>query len=50
MSCDNCKQKRDFKNEIYESTKIVEKKVLVFVIIWFLLGLYGLYSLITKLL
>lgn len=48
MGCTTCKKKESFKKQIYESTKGTDSGILWFFIIWFALGLYGLYSLITK--
>lgn len=48
MGCSKCKENKGIQQEIYDSTKLVEKKVIIFVVIWFLFGLYGVYSLITK--
>lgn len=48
MGCSNCKKKESFKKQIYESTKNTERGVIWFAVIWFLLGVYGLYSIISK--
>lgn len=48
MACQTCKKKQ-FKDEVEKTTKFVSTGVIVFTIIWFLLGGYGLYTLITKL-
>ena len=50
MSCKSCKEKKQIREELYESTKFIENKTIVFLVIWSLLGFYGLYSLIIKLL
>ena len=42
MACKKCKQNRDFKEEL----DYLDKYVIVFVIIWSLLAIYGLISLI----
>ena len=48
MSCSSCKEKRDIKKEIIKSGEFVSKGVIWFAIIWFLLGCYGLITLISK--
>jgi hypothetical protein len=48
MACSSCKKKETFKNEIKETGDLVSKKIVWFAIIWSILGLYGLYSLVTK--
>ena len=50
MSCKNCKNKDSIKKEMYDSTKLVDNWVIWFAVIWTGLALYGLYSLIIKLL
>ena len=49
MACSSCKKKQ-LKEEVGDATKFVSTGVVIFTIIWFLLGGYGLYTLITKLL
>jgi hypothetical protein len=46
MGCSDCKQKKNIKKDLIESSSIVNRGVLWFVIIWSLLAIYGLYSLI----
>lgn len=46
MACTECKKKRDIKKEMSDSTKSVEKRIVYFVIIWSLFGIYGVYSFI----
>ena len=48
MACKECKKKKELKEEIIESGEFVGKGVIVFAIAWTLLGLYGLISLISK--
>jgi len=50
MACTNCKEKKDIKEEIIKSAEFVAKRVIWFAIIWSILGLYGLISLIGKIL
>ena len=49
MACSTCKKKQ-LRNEVEKTTQFVSTGIVVFTIIWFLLGGYGLYTLITKLL
>lgn len=49
MGCSKCKKNQTIKDEVLRSTEFVEKSVIWFVIIWSIFGLYGLYSLIYKL-
>lgn len=48
MACQTCKKKQ-LRDEVEKTTQFVSTGVIVFAIIWFLLGGYGLYTLITKL-
>jgi hypothetical protein len=48
MSCTNCKEKRNVKEEIVKSGEFVSNGIIWFAIIWTIFGLYGLYSLIHK--
>jgi hypothetical protein len=50
MSCNKCKEKRDLKKELFNSPELENKNVLIFTIIWTILGLYGLYSFIVNIL
>lgn len=45
MACTECKKKKQI-NEFEQTTKFVSNSVVVFAIIWGLLGFYGLYSFI----
>jgi hypothetical protein len=45
MGCNKCK-KKDRMLEMERSTKFVSNAIVVFTIIWSMLGIYGLYSLI----
>ena len=49
MSCTSCKEKKYVKEEIIKSGEFVSKGVIWFAVIWSVLGVYGLYTLITKL-
>lgn len=46
MGCDSCKDKKKLKDELYDSTKFVEKSAIYFVIVWSLFAIYGIYSFI----
>ena len=48
MACDTCKKKQ-LREEVENTTQFVSTGIVVFTIVWFLLGGYGLYTLITKL-
>jgi len=48
MGCSSCKQKRDIKKDLLESTESVNKGVIWFVIVWSLFAVYGIYSLIKN--
>jgi hypothetical protein len=48
MSCESCKKKNDFQEEVKNSTSFVGKGVVVFVIVWTMLAIYGLVNLIQK--
>ena len=50
MSCTSCKEKKKIKEEIVKSGEFVPKGIVIFAIVWCILGGYGLYSLIIKLL
>jgi hypothetical protein len=51
MACSKCKKKKlDLRSEIEKQTSFVSKGVIVFVIIWSVLAIYGLHSLISKVL
>jgi hypothetical protein len=50
MSCSKCKQKNRFKEEFEKTTDLVDKKIVWFIVVWSVLALYGIYSLIIKLL
>jgi len=47
MACSKCK-KQERIEEFEKSTEFVSKGVIMFVIIWSLFAIYGIYSLITK--
>lgn len=49
MSCTNCKQKGNIKRDIVKSTESINTGVIVFTIVWSLLAIYGIYSLVIKL-
>ena len=48
MSCESCKKKSDFQEEVKKSTSFVGTGVVVFAIVWTLLAIYGLISLVQK--
>jgi hypothetical protein len=48
MSCTSCKEKRDIKEELIKSSEFVSKGVIWFVVVWSILGIYGLITLISK--
>lgn len=48
MSCESCKKKNDFKEEVQNSTSFVGKGVVIFAIVWTLLAIYGLVNLVQK--
>lgn len=50
MSCKNCKEKSRIKEELYNSTKYIEKFSITFVIIWSIFAIYGIYSFIKNIL
>lgn len=49
MGCSTCKEKKDIKKELTESTGGVSNGVIWFVVIWSLFAVYGIYSLIKLL-
>ena len=48
MACKECKKKGELKDEVLKSGEFIGKGVIVFAIAWTLLGLYGLITLISK--
>lgn len=48
MACKNCKNKETIKEEMINSTKLVDNWVIWFVVIWSGLAIYGLVTLIGK--
>ena len=48
MACKNCKNKDTLKEEMLNSTKLVDNWVVWFVVIWSGLAIYGLITLISK--
>jgi hypothetical protein len=48
MACNTCKKKQ-LREEVEKTTQFVSTGIVIFTIVWFLLGGYGLYTLITKL-
>ena len=50
MSCTSCKEKKNIREEIVKSREFVPKGIVIFTIVWFILGGYGLYYLVIKLL
>lgn len=50
MSCTSCKEKKDIRGELMKTTKMVSKGIVWFIVIWTMLGIYGLVTLISKIL
>jgi len=50
MGCSECKKKQTMKEEMLESSKFVSNTVIWFVIVWSGFAIYGIYTLISKLL
>lgn len=50
MACSKCKQKNKLKEEIENGTDFVSKATIWVFVIWSGFALYGIYSLISKLL
>jgi hypothetical protein len=48
MACTKCKNKETFKEQMNKATSGIEKSAIAFIIVWTMLGLYGIYSLIVK--
>jgi hypothetical protein len=48
MGCKNCKEKKEIISESSKSKSSIDRLAGWVIIIWFLLGCYGLYSLIIK--
>jgi len=49
MSCSSCKNKGGIKEDIRDNVKTTQTVVIVAIVVWFLLGCYGVYALISKL-
>ena len=49
MACTNCKQKGNMKKDFIKSTESINTGVIVFTVVWSLLAIYGIYSLVIKL-
>ena len=49
MACKKCKEKKDFNDEMVNSGEFVSKYVIGFAIAWTALGIYGLITLVSKL-
>jgi hypothetical protein len=49
MGCSECKKKQTMKEEMLESSKFVSNAVVWFVIVWSGFAIYGIYTLISKL-
>jgi hypothetical protein len=47
MSCTKCKKKERI-DEFEKSTEFISNGIIVFVIMWSLFAIYGIYSLISK--
>jgi hypothetical protein len=50
MGCTSCKEKKDIKEEMIKSGEFINKGIIWFAIGWSLLGIYGLITLISKIL
>lgn len=50
MSCSECKNKQTIKDEILKNSKFVSNGVIWFVVIWSGFAIYGIITLISKLL
>jgi hypothetical protein len=50
MGCTSCKEKKDIKEEMIKSGEFISKGIIWFAIGWSLLGIYGLITLISKIL
>ena len=51
MACTNCKKKSsESYKDVYDKTNNFPKGIVIFVIVWSGLAIYGLYSLITNIL
>jgi hypothetical protein len=48
MACTKCKNKESIKEQMDKATNGIEKSAVAFIVIWTILGLYGIYSLIVK--
>lgn len=48
MACESCKKRKSFNEKMNESGDFISRSTVVFVIIWSLFSLYGIYSLISK--
>jgi hypothetical protein len=48
MSCDSCKKKESYTEEVKNAGSFVGKGVIIFVVVWSLLAIFGLVSLIQK--
>jgi hypothetical protein len=48
MSCNSCKRKNVFKEEMNKTTNFVNKSAIWIMLIWSALSIYGLYSLIRN--
>lgn len=50
MACKSCKEKNNIKEDMVKSGEFIPKGIVVFAIIWTGFAIYGVYSLIIKLL
>ena len=48
MACSKCKKKKQIM-DFEKSTEFMDKGVIIFVIVWSLFAIYGIYSVIDKL-
>jgi hypothetical protein len=49
MACSKCKNKNNTKDELMKTTDFISKGTMWFIVGWSMLAVYGLYTLITKL-
>lgn len=48
MACSNCKKKKDIYDQMNKTGQFTNNTTIWVLVIWSLLGLYGVYSLISK--
>ncbi len=50
MACSECKKKQSIKEDMLDNVKFVSNAVVWFVVVWSGFAIYGIYTLISKLL